>query len=258
MAIEDLRMKAGELAVAYQQLAEQEYARREFLTTIAHELRTPLTAANGFIQMIQLGLLQGEGLNKDDQQTALNNVSRNIQQIVLLVNDLLFLQEMDLILPTFKPTNVEDVLIHLVKQYHGKANENQATIHLEIERGLPLIQGDAKSLERVFAAILDNAIKFSPDGGSVQISAWSESEWVIVETLDHGVGMPPEIIPRIFDRFFHIDQMEGHLFRGVGLGLSIARHVIQQHGGRIEVESKIGMGSRLTVFLKPAEPAGDG
>jgi signal transduction histidine kinase len=252
MAIEDLRMKAGELAIAYQQLAEQEYARREFLTTIAHELRTPLTAANGFLQMIQMGLLQGEGLGTETQKNALNSVSRNIQQIVLLVNDLLFLQEMDLILPNFKPVNLSIILKNVIDQHHQKAAENLVDLKLEIEDGMPLVQGDAKSLERAFSAILDNAIKFSPDGGSVQVRVWKEKDQVVIETLDHGLGMPPEIIPRIFDRFFHIDQIEGRMFRGVGLGLSIARHVILQHGGHIEVESGLGKGTRLTVYLNPA------
>ena len=89
MAIEDLRLKAGDLAQAYQQLAELELARREFLTTIAHELRTPLTSASGFLQVVQMGMLDGEALNQ-----ALETISRNIEQIITLINDILFLQEM--------------------------------------------------------------------------------------------------------------------------------------------------------------------
>ena len=94
MAIEDLREKARELAEAYQQLAELEHARSEFLTTIAHELRTPLMAANGFMQVIRTGKIQGEAL-----KSAVETVSRNIEDIIALTNDILFLQEMDLILP---------------------------------------------------------------------------------------------------------------------------------------------------------------
>jgi len=101
LAIEELRLKARELAEAYQQLAEMDYARQEFLTTIAHELRTPLTAAGGFMQFIRKGMLQGEALN-----SALDTVANNIQDIISLTNDILFLQEMDLILTDVQPVDM--------------------------------------------------------------------------------------------------------------------------------------------------------
>src|SRR5690606_5688647 len=96
MAVDDLRLRASELADAYQKLAEQDFARREFLTNIAHELRTPLMAASGFLQMLQSGAMSGNQIS-----TAIETVSRNVQQIVTLVNDILFLQEMELVLPEF-------------------------------------------------------------------------------------------------------------------------------------------------------------
>ncbi|MBN2550078.1 MAG: cyclic nucleotide-binding domain-containing protein [Anaerolineales bacterium] len=249
MAIEDLRLKAGELAAAYQQLAEQDYARREFLTTIAHELRTPLTAASGFLHMIQFGLLQGNSLDAETQKAALESVSRNVQQIVTLVNDILFLQEMDLILPNFTPTDLGTVILTVLDAHRKKAEENQVVLDIEIDPHIPMVLGDVKSLERAFSAILDNAIKFSPDGGKVFIILSHDDKHVWVTIHDHGVGIPADLLPRIFDRFFHIDEMEGHLFRGLGLGLSIARQVIEQHHGRINVESQVGKGTRLTVYL---------
>jgi signal transduction histidine kinase len=253
MAIEDLRLKAGELATAYQHLAEQEYARHEFLSTIAHELRTPLTAASGFLHMIQMGLLQGQGLDTDLQKTALENVSRNIQQIVSLVNDILFLQEMELILPRFQPTDLSHVITTTLEYIKTKAEENQVEIIVDITLDLPRISGDVKSLERAFLAILDNAIKFSPQGGKVEIQAGYNPTEVWVEIQDHGIGIPKDIQPYIFDRFFHIDQLDGHIFRGLGLGLSIAQQVIEQHNGRITVESMVGKGTKMTVYLQKAD-----
>ncbi len=122
MAIEDLRLKAGELAVAYQRLAEQEYSRQEFLSTIAHELRTPLTAANGFLQMVEKGLMHDQALDGEVQQAALRSASRNLQQIINLVNDILFIQEMDLILPRFEATDMKQVLV-LAAEQHRKPGE---------------------------------------------------------------------------------------------------------------------------------------
>lgn len=253
MAIEDLRMKAGELAAAYQQLAEQDYARREFLTTIAHELRTPLTAASGFLQMIQFGLLQGNSLDGEMQKAALESVSRNVQQIVTLVNDILFLQEMDLILPNFTPTDLGKVIITVLDAHREKAEENQVTLEIEIDPHIPMVLGDVKSLERAFSAILDNAIKFSPDGGKVDIALGHDEKQVWVTIRDQGVGISADVMPRIFDRFFHVDQIDGHLFRGLGLGLSIARQVIEQHDGRINVVSQVGEGTWLTVYLNVSQ-----
>ena len=137
-----------------------------------------------------------------------------------------------------------------VEQHSSQADENHVVLDLFIDPELPRVNGDPKSLERVFSAILDNGIKFSPNGGEVQIEARGEMPWVCVEVRDHGVGIPPQALPRIFDRFFHIDQQGGHMFSGVGLGLSIARQVIEQHEGKIEVASQVGKGSTVAVRLK--------
>jgi len=244
LAIEDLRLRAAELARAYEQLSELDYARREFLTTIAHELRTPLTVANGFLQAIQSGKLEGEAF-----RGALDTVSRNIHQIVSLVNDILFLQEMDLILPKFQAVNLAEVLKTVVRDLEGAASQNNVCLATEIRGEIPKITGDAKSLERAFRALIDNAIKFSPNGGDVEIRACPRDHSIAVEIQDHGVGIEPEILPRIFDRFFHIEQVDNYLFRGIGLGLSIARQVIEQHSGHIQVSSVPRQGSLFRVVF---------
>ncbi len=249
MAIEDLRLKAGELALAYQRLAEQEYSRHEFLTTIAHELRTPLTAANGFLQMVEKGLVHDQSLDGEVQQAALHSAGRNLQQIINLVNDILFIQEMDLILPCFEPTDLTRVLGNVNTRLSSQANESQVKVELELARDLPYVSGDAKSLERACAAILDNAIKFSLPGGKVRISTSLEQEQVCVVIRDQGVGISEEALPRIFERFFHIDQIEGRLYRGMGLGLSIARQVIEQHQGSIQVTSAPSQGTVVHLQL---------
>jgi signal transduction histidine kinase len=245
MAIEDLRYKAHELADAYQQLAEMENARSQFLATIAHELRTPLTAASGFIQIIQKGHINGQALD-----AALDVISRNVQEIVSLTNDILFLQEMDLILPDFHPTDIGEVLASSVEKQRQNATRNQVPLTLSIAGNLPKTMADPQSLERAFLAIIDNAIKFSPDGGDVVISARHTPDHIFVSIQDHGIGIPSEVLPHIFERFYHADTTSDHLFRGAGLGLSIARHVIEQHNGDIKVESSPQEGSIFTVFLK--------
>ncbi len=189
IAIGDLRTKARELAEAYQQLSDLEEARREFLTAIAHELRTPLMAANGFLQVIQSGMLHGEPLN-----SAIETVHRNLQDITALTNDILFLQEMDLILPEFKLTDIGSLVSSVVEQQRAHAAKNEVGIRISILPRLPQIMADAKSLNRAMVAILDNAIKFSPDGGDVLVEAGYDEKTVWVKIQDQGVGIPPEVI----------------------------------------------------------------
>ena len=245
MAIEDLRLKAGELAHAYQQLAELELARREFLTTIAHELRTPLTSASGFMQVIKMGMMEGEAL-----KSALETVSKNIDQIVALMNDILFLQEMDLILSNFKPVDIGTLIARVVDIERVHAEQGRVGLNLNIAPNLPLVPGDLNSLERAFQAILNNAVKFSINGGIVQVNVDHNPSCVWVSIQDQGIGIPDEDLLQIFNRFWRREEYEGHLFGGVGLGLSISRQVIEQHGGEIEVKSDIGKGSKFTIRLK--------
>jgi signal transduction histidine kinase len=250
LAIEDLRMRARELAQAYQKLAEQEVARREFLANVAHELRTPLMAASGYLQILQ----QGRVLNQEQLTQALDTVSRNVHQIVTLVNDILFLQEMDLVLPDFQAVDIGEVASTVLERYKTQAAAREIHLSLTEDRELPPVLGDAKSLERALTALVDNAIKFSPRGGDVEIRLKKGERQVFVTVEDHGIGISPNTRPRIFDRFYHLEKEAGDLFGGIGLGLAITRQVIQQHKGTLDVESDYGKGSTFTMRLPAWTP----
>jgi len=245
MAVDDLRMRAGELAQAYQKLAEQELARREFLTNIAHELRTPLMVASGYLQIMQKGILSGDQLS-----VGIEAISRNVQQIVSLVNDILFLQEMELVLPEFQAVDMNQVSQEVLDQYQSKADERNVRLRIEPRPDLPQVSGDSKSLERALMALVDNAIKFSPNGGDVTIRFDEKDEDVFVSVVDQGIGIEKTHLPRIFDRFYHLEKQDDSLFGGIGLGLAITRQVIEQHQGKLEVDSIPGKGSTFTLRLK--------
>jgi len=244
MAIEDLRMRAAELAEAYQKLAEQDLTRREFLTNVAHELRTPLMAASGYLQILQKGVLTGDSLHE-----ALKTVSRNVEQIVGLVNDILFLQEIELVFPEFQPVDMTEMARQVADKYAKKAEERRVHLKVKGERGVPQISGDPKSLERALTALIDNAIKFSPNGGDVEVHFHPRGEFLMVAIEDHGIGISPDTRPRIFDRFYHLEKSGDNLFSGIGIGLAITRQVIEQHRGKLEVESNPGRGSTFTMLL---------
>ena len=249
MAIEDLRMRASELAEAYQKLAEQDLARREFLTNVAHELRTPLMAASGYLQILQKGALQGNQLNE-----AMETVSRNVGQIVSLVNDILFLQEIELVLPDFQSVNLSEIAQGIVKEYEKKAAERGVQLKVRNEQNMPHIHGDPKSLERALTALIDNAVKFSPHGGNVEINFEKQKDRLAISIEDHGIGIATDQLSRIFDRFYHLEKSGDDLFGGIGIGLAITRQVIEQHHGKLNVESRPGMGSKFTMLL----PLGSG
>jgi len=244
MAVEDLRLRAGELAQAYQKLAEEEVTRREFLSNIAHELRTPLMGASGYLEILQNGML-----NKDQLTLAVDAIARNIQKIATLVNDIFFLQELDLVLPDFQSVELGEVASTVLEQYKTQAAKRGVHLSLTEDHNLPPVSGDPKSLERALMALVDNAIKFSPRGGDVEIRLKNGNERVLITVEDHGIGISPNTRPRIFDRFYHLEKHEGDLFGGIGLGLSITRQVIQQHKGTLEVESELNRGSTFTMSL---------
>jgi signal transduction histidine kinase len=194
---------------------------------------------------MQSGLTQAGAFD-----AALASVARNVQQINILVNDILFIQEMDLILPHFQRIDIKEVIQVAIQAVQDRYPAGTpVTLHKDLSPELPLVPGDAKSLERAFEAILDNAIKFSPGGGIVHIEAYREEAQVYIAIHDHGIGIPSEDLPHVFDRFFHTDQFDGYMFRGAGLGLSIARQVVEQHGGRILLTSEVGEGTKVTICL---------
>jgi signal transduction histidine kinase len=244
LAIDDLRMRASELAEAYQKLAEQDVARREFLTNVSHQLRTPLTTAGGFLQMLQKGAIPPE-----KTADAMESVSRNVQQIAGLVNDILFVQEMDLILDQFEPVNLVELTRQVTSRLAGRIKAKKIDLRIKPDLFLPSVMGDRQSLERAFTALVDNAVKFSAEAGRVEIRLRRKADHVAVEITDQGIGIDPTILPHIFERFYHLDKSGDQLFEGLGLGLAIARQVIRQHKGRLDVTSTPGRGSTFTMWL---------
>jgi two-component system phosphate regulon sensor histidine kinase PhoR len=244
LAIEDLRLRAREIADAYQKLAEQEMARNEFLTSIAHELRTPLMVASGYLHTLKKGLLTGEQL-----KSTIEIVSRNVDQIVNLTNDLLFLQEQELVLRDFQPVNLYHVVAGIVEKYQTKAKARGINIKLRGNANIAPVQGDEPSLERAITGLVDNAIKFSAPNGTVDIRFADLGNHVSVSVVDYGIGIDPQIRPRIFDRFFHLEKSGDDIYDGLGIGLSITRQVIQQHRGMLDVDSQPGKGTTFTISL---------
>jgi signal transduction histidine kinase len=250
-AIADLRRKNVELAQAYAELAAQQKLRSEFLTTVSHELRTPLTAATGYLQLVNSG-----AVTMEQAPMFLGTVSNNLDTVVHLVNNILFLQELELITPEFKPVVISGVVLKAVEEIAERASECGLTVNTKIQQKLPKVMGDAGGLNRAVGVLLDNAVKFSPEGGEIGVRIRARDETVCIEISDPGVGFPMEQLDDICRPFTRVEESGGHLFGGVGLGIPIAKQVVESHGGHIEIESEVNKGSTFTIVLPIAEEAG--
>ncbi|HFE66823.1 MAG TPA: cyclic nucleotide-binding domain-containing protein [Chloroflexi bacterium] len=243
--IHELNVKNEALKEAYTHLEEQEQLRTQFIVTLSHELRTPLTSIRGYLALMNQGAIKGDSL-----PVAMNSITRNVEKMVGLTNDLLFLYEMHPKAPEFAYLNLADVLIEAL-QGARKALEDEVTaVSLDIAPDVPPVYGDRQGLTLAVRAFIENAFKYSPDGTPVHIRAYSAGDEVAIAVTDQGIGIPAEAQERIFEPFFRVER-EGtaHLFSGLGVGLTIAKFMADRNNGRITVDSAPNEGSAFTLYL---------
>jgi signal transduction histidine kinase len=252
MVIAELRTKNEELAQAYQNLAAQEQMRREFVTTLSHELRTPLTSIQGFLQLINRGMLKGDAL-----PLALGSITRNVEQLVSLTNNLLVLYEMQLTSPAYEDIVVVDLLMAAMRKVQERFVEgsgNITNVSIEIAPDMPIIRGDTAGLTLAVHALIENALKFSLPDSPVTVRAHLRTPHEVeIAVQDEGVGIPEAAHEKIFEPFYRLENRQPshtqQLFAGIGVGLSIAKFIVEQHQGRIELVSIPRHGSTFTIRL---------
>jgi signal transduction histidine kinase len=225
-------------------------SQRDFIANISHELKTPLTSIQGFAQAIQDGTVSAP----EALQQAAGVIISEAGRMYDLVMDLLSLARLDAGTADLRtdPVDLNELLNNVADKFIPQARKAQVTLQTRLDP-LPTIQGDSDRLAQVFNNLIDNAIKFTPAGGSVQISAAPLAKGVEVKVADTGIGIAPADQQRIFERFYQADKSRrGGSHRGVGLGLAIARQIIQAHGGSLTVRSQPGQGSEFSVRLPAA------
>lgn len=242
-----LEEKIAELQRANEQLQALDRLKSDFLSTVSHELRTPLTAIKGYTQL----LIDGRaGPLTDMQVECLEVIAENTEIVIRRVNDILFLQESNVILPVRAPLSLRNIVTLVVDSMRERAREAGIELVLDIPPELPLIQGDTEALKLLFLHLLDNAIKFSPNGGQVTVALRDRGQEIWGEVSDTGIGIAPEYHERIFERFFQVDSSTTRAYGGAGLGLAISRKIVESHGGRIGVlRSAPGRGSTFYFTL---------
>ena len=231
-------------------LERLERVRQEFLSNVSHELRTPLTAIITFVETLEGGAV-------DEPETArrfLSAVLRNAERMRGLINDILELSaiESGAVAVETAPVRLSSLVSECFTSLGARASERRVALVNEV---LPdvFVHADARRLEQMLTNLVDNAVKFSREGGEVRVSHEREGARDRVCIADTGEGIAPEHLPRIFERFYRVDRARSRAMGGTGLGLAIVKHLARAHGGEAAVRSTPGQGSTFTVEL-PVKP----
>jgi heavy metal sensor kinase len=220
---------------------------RRFSTDVSHELRTPLTAIRG---QLEVALFTAE--TPEQYREAMINALEDVEKLSSIVRALLLLSQAEsgqLVLQK-APLDLADLAADVVDQFQIPAEEKGLSLKSVLTPGV-IVPADRTQIERLISNLLSNAVKYTPRGGSVCVQVQPDDSlgWVRLAVLDTGVGIPAENLPHIFDRFYRVRNAETNLIQGLGLGLSFVAWIVEVHGGRIDVASTVGEGTRFTVLL---------
>jgi two-component system, OmpR family, phosphate regulon sensor histidine kinase PhoR len=234
------------------ELRKLERVRRDFIANVSHEFRTPLTAIQGFAETLIAGAL-------DDPQNRgrfLNIILEHARRLARLTEDLLKLSQMDAdrLELEIRGVKVAQLVESCYETARHRAAEKELHLTLDVSDNLPDVAGDARRLQEVLQNLLDNAIQYTLPGGKIVLTADLKHDEVIFTVSDTGIGIPTADQPRIFERFYRVDAARSREAGGTGLGLAIAKHLIEAQGGRIWVESEIGVGSKFHFSVPLFDP----
>ncbi len=226
---------------------EVERMKADFVANVSHELRTPLTSIKGFVETLLDGALQ----EPETARHFLEIINDEADRLNRLIGDLLSLSRIEAKQGEIHktPVDLEKLIYNVVSVLSPQANEKNLALNVHIKKPLPTIKVDSDMIGQLMINLVDNAIKYTPEGGTVDIMAVSERDGVKVAVKDTGIGISRESIPRLFERFYRVDKARSREMGGTGLGLAIVKHILEVHGGTIDVESRVGAGSTFTFFL---------
>jgi two-component system phosphate regulon sensor histidine kinase PhoR len=224
-----------------------ENTRKEFVANVSHELRTPLSIIKGYVET----LLDDQAPDAETARQFLNTIQRHSRRLEALIADLLSISalESQQARLNFEPVSMRAAAQSVLDELTRQAQEKAITVSLKIPEQLPAVRADAQRLHQVLFNLLDNAIKYTQVGGHVTILATEKEGAIETAVADDGVGIGPEHLPHVFERFYRVDKARSRELGGTGLGLSIVKHIVQSHGGRVWAESQVEKGSTFYFTL---------
>jgi two-component system phosphate regulon sensor histidine kinase PhoR len=229
------------------QLWQADEIRRDFVANVSHELRTPLSILRGYIET----LLDNPETSPEELARFLEVMKKHSDRLGVLVEDLLTLAQLESTNPNLQLSDVRlsELFAAIVRDWGKKFAEKKLSIDVGIASDVPTIRADETRLQEVLYNLLDNALKYSQSGGKIRLQAEKHGDEIALSVSDTGVGIGDTDLPRVFERFYRADKARSRELGGTGLGLSIVKHIAQMHGGRVEAESKLGVGTIVRVLL---------
>lgn len=234
----------------YRARKEVRELKSNFLSTISHELRTPIHSIQGFTSLMK----DSEEIDRETQKKFIEVIMQESRRLGGLINDLISLAEIEYgaIILERQKTRLADVVTKVYETFKEEAEEKKLKYELSVPADLPSVNVDAQRLGEAIGHMLENAIKFTEFGGAVSLEVVDHDDKLNLVIKDNGRGIPPKYVERIFSKFYQVDQSTTRSVDGAGIGLTLAKHIVDLHGGSIAVLSKEGHGSTFTITL-PAE-----
>ena len=233
---------------------KSEQSRREFVANVSHELRTPLTNIKSYAETI---VSAGDELPRELHDNFMGVIINEADRMTRIVQDLLTLSKIDYgkMEMNISRFSFAKAISNVYEAARLNAEQNHHhTMVFHCEDNIPDVLGDRERIEQVVMNIVSNAIKYTPDGGKIEIYAGSSGKSVFVRVTDNGIGIPEKDLPRLFERFYRVDKARSRESGGTGLGLSIAREILSQHRGEIKIDSVYGEGTDVRITLPAAPP----
>jgi two-component system phosphate regulon sensor histidine kinase PhoR len=228
-------------------LKKLEKIRVDFVANVTHEIRTPLTAIIGYLETINAGAIN----NTDDVKRFIDISLKQALRLNRLVEDLLVISKVELgeIKLHFEEVSVRDVVISALPLIEVKTGLKKINIQNNLQENLPHIWADRDRLTQILVNVLDNAVKFTPEDGSIFIDAGQKDNYAVLTITDTGIGIPKEEVQRLGERFYRVERSRSRDLGGTGLGMSIVKHLMIAHGGKMEIESQLGRGTKVSLFF---------
>ncbi|MEX2116329.1 MAG: ATP-binding protein [Bacteroidota bacterium] len=238
----------GKLKEDIGQLKKLERFRSEFLGNVSHELRTPIFSLKGFLETLSEGAIEDPTVNRSFVEKAYHHAGR----LDTLLSDLIEISRIESgdMKMSFRYFDVVGFLHQVRDDFLDEASRKRQTISVRSKENEVMAFGDKDRLRQALGSIVDNAVKYSQEQASVVLEVEDGSHSVVVSVSDNGPGIPPEHLPRIFERFYRVDKNRSRDVGGTGLGLAIAKHIIEAHSARISIQSTVGKGSTFSFELK--------
>lgn len=226
------------------ELVRLEQVRRDFVANVSHEFRTPLAS----IRSLAETLISDQTMPEETRTRFLQLIIQETERMTRIADDLLILSRAESLPPIKERIDLAPIVRSVVQQVQSEAKSRDVSIECQLQEPLEL-NASRDHIIQILLNLLTNAIRYNNPGGKVWVRAEARNDHIVIEVQDTGIGIPSSELPRIFERFYRVDKTRSRDIGGTGLGLSIVKHIVEAHGGRVEVESEYRVGSTFRVWL---------